>query len=89
MDARSIADELRSESFLPSRGTVDILNTPVPSGVAYREAATHRMPVHRFDARRRGAGPCAAETMAALASELFPHLHAKAQAPARKAEEPA
>jgi chromosome partitioning related protein ParA len=74
VDGRAIADELRSESFLPSKGAITILDTVVPAGVAYREAATHRIPVHRYETRRRGTGPCAAEVMAALTSELFPHL---------------
>lgn len=73
-DGRAIAAELRSESFLPSRGHIGILDTVVPAGVAYREAATLRVPVHRIDSKRRGATPCAAEIMAALARELFPHL---------------
>lgn len=74
LDGRAIAEELRGEAFLPSKGAISILDTMVPAGVAYREAATHRMPVHRYDASRRGVGPCAAEVMAALAAELFPHL---------------
>ncbi len=74
VDARAIAEELRSESFLPSKGGMAILGTAVPASVAYREAATLRVPVHRHDARRRGATPCAAETMRALVAELFPHI---------------
>lgn len=74
VDARAIAEGLRSESFLPSRGAMDILSTPVPASVVYREAATLRMPVHRFETNRRGTGRCAAEVMAALVSELFPHI---------------
>lgn len=74
VDGRAIAAELRSESFLPSRGHIGILDTVVPAGVAYREAATLRVPVHRIDSKRRGATPCAAEIMAALGRELFPHL---------------
>lgn len=75
VDARGIAEELRSEAFLPSRGGMAILDTAVPSSVVYREAATLRVPVHRHDTRRRGAGPCADEVMRALVCELFPHLH--------------
>jgi chromosome partitioning related protein ParA len=74
VDARRIADELRSESFLPSKGAISILETGVPAAVAYRESATAKVPVHRLDPRRRGVTPCAAEVLAALASELFPHL---------------
>lgn len=85
VDGRRIADELRSESFLPSRGAITVLDTGVPAGVAYREAATHRLPVHRYEPRRRGPGPSAAEVMAALVAELFPHLGA---ASAEIGEEP-
>ena len=74
VDARLIADELRSESFLPSKGAMDILDTTIPASVVYREAATHRMPVHRFETKRRGASPCATEVMLELVKELFPHL---------------
>jgi chromosome partitioning related protein ParA len=73
-DARAVADELRSESFLPSKGGMAILDTAVPAAVAYREAATLRLPVHRHDAKRRNASPCANEVMHALVAELFPHL---------------
>ncbi|MBS3953093.1 MAG: ParA family protein [Methylomicrobium sp.] len=74
VDARRIADELRKEAFLPSKGAITILNTVIPNAVAYREAATHKMPVHRFDRSRKGQAPSALETMQALAQELIPHL---------------
>ncbi|MBK1672856.1 chromosome partitioning protein [Ectothiorhodospira shaposhnikovii] len=73
-DARMIARELRQESYAPSRGAIDILDTIVPSTVAYREAATHRMPVHRWEARRSGPTASALDTMTQLVHELFPHL---------------
>ncbi len=76
LDARRIAQELRAESFAPSRGTITILNTAVPATVAYREAATQRVPVHRWEPHRSGATPSAAHTMLALVDELFPHLEA-------------
>jgi chromosome partitioning related protein ParA len=82
VDARLLAAELRSESFLPGRGAITILDTAVPAGVAYREAATLGRPVHRHDPRRKGVAPCGAEVMAALARELFPHLQYPADAPA-------
>jgi chromosome partitioning related protein ParA len=73
-DGRRIAEHLRSESFVPSKGSISILDTVVPTSVAYREAASLRWPVHRHETCRRGVGPCAAEVMAGLARELFPHL---------------
>lgn len=74
VNARLIAEELRSEACLPSKGSIAILETAVPAAVAYKEAATLKMPVHRLDAKRKGSTPCAAETLAALVGELFPHL---------------
>ena len=73
-DARMISHELRQASYAPSRGAISILNTLIPSTVAYREAATHRMPVHRWETRRSGPTASALETMTALVHELFPHL---------------
>lgn len=73
-DARVIADELRRESYGPSRGQITVLDTAVPATVAYREAATHQIPVHRWETRRSGPTPAAAETMRALAAECLPHL---------------
>jgi chromosome partitioning related protein ParA len=73
-DARMISHELRQASYAPSRGAISILNTIIPSTVAYREAATHRCPVHRWELRRQGPTPPATQTMTALVHELFPHL---------------
>jgi len=81
-DARRIAQELRSEFFAPSKGQVSIMETVVPMAAAYPEAATHQMPVHRWDARRRTGATTAADTMMALVSEMLPHL-AGTQLPAR------
>ncbi|MEW7996291.1 MAG: ParA family protein [Candidatus Thiodiazotropha endolucinida] len=73
IDAQRIARELRRESA-PSRGQIRILDTVIPTTVAYREAATSRMPVHRWERRRSGPSSSARETMLALVRELFPHL---------------
>lgn len=73
-DARRIAAELRSESYLPSKGSITILDAAVPASVVYREAATLRTPAHRLDPRRKGQSPCAHEVLYALTVELFPHL---------------
>lgn len=73
-DARRIVQELRGLTFAPSRGTITILDTTVPDTVAYREAATHHQPVHRWEPRRDGPTLSARDTMVALVHELFPHL---------------
>ncbi len=74
LDARQISRELRREAYEPSRGAVTILNTVIPNTVAYREAATARQPVHRWEPYRAGPSPSARSTMLALVHELFPHL---------------
>ena len=66
-DAKTIIEAIRSESFLPSKGAISILETVIPSAVAYREAATRKAPVHQVDPRQ-------AKVIAALAVELFPSL---------------
>ncbi|WP_019591771.1 ParA family protein [Thioalkalivibrio sp. ALE20] len=78
-DGRSIADELRREAYAPSRGKIMILDTTVPATVAYREAATHQVPVHRWEPRRDGPTESGAETMRRLAAELLPHLDIPAE----------
>jgi chromosome partitioning related protein ParA len=75
-EAARIAAELKKESFAPSRGSIRILDTAVPSTVAYREAATARIPIHRFEPKRRGPTPSGREVMMAIVQELFPHLAA-------------
>lgn len=74
IDARRVADGLRKATFAESRGGISMLDTVVPTTVAYREAATARVPVHRWEPQRRGATACALETMVILVQELFPHL---------------
>lgn len=73
VDSRMIAGFVR-ENFSKFSGRVDLLQTVVPYAVAYKEAVTKKLPVHMTDYRRRGAGPCAYETMLALAYELLPDL---------------
>ncbi len=77
VDARIIAEELRRTAFTPSKGAITILETVIPSSVAYREAATLKIPVHRIE-QKTGKGknpmPSAKETMAELARELIPNL---------------
>jgi chromosome partitioning related protein ParA len=79
VDARTIAEELRKASFLPSKGAITILNTVIPNAVAYREAATLKMPVHRLERERKGPTLSARDTMSALAQELIPNLPALAE----------
>lgn len=67
-DAKGIATELRKESYAESRGGITILDCVVPAGVAFREAATRQMPVHRWNRGRP------LQVMTALAAELLPHL---------------
>ena len=73
-DARRIAQELRRESYGPSRCAITILETVVPGTVAYREAATARVPVHQWEPHRVGPTPSARQTLLALVQELFPYL---------------
>lgn len=78
VDARRIAQELCREAYGPSKGAITILETVIPNTVAYREAATARVPVHRWEPQREGPTPSAREAMLALVFELFPHLADKA-----------
>lgn len=73
-EAARIAAELKKESFAPSRGGIRILDVAVPSTVAYREAATAGVPIHRFEPKRRGPTPSGLGVMTAIIHELFPHL---------------
>jgi chromosome partitioning related protein ParA len=73
-EANRIAEELKRESFAPSRGSIRILDTVIPASVAYREAATARMPIHRYEPTRRGPMPSGRDVMTALVRELFPHV---------------
>jgi chromosome partitioning related protein ParA len=68
-DARAIANELSRETYAESRGGIAILEAAIPSSVAYREAATQRQPVHRWDRSKKSL-----EAMTALCAELLPHL---------------
>lgn len=78
VDARLIAQQLKRETYGPSKGSITILDTFIPNTVAYREAATHRIPVHRWEAKRPGPTASARETMLGLVHELFPHLEGTA-----------
>lgn len=73
-NAREIASELRRQCSAAGKGRISILDTVVPATVAYREAATHQVPVHQWEPRRSGPTPSAYETMTTLVRELLPHL---------------
>ncbi|MBK9130026.1 MAG: ParA family protein [Gammaproteobacteria bacterium] len=77
IDARRIAQELRKEAYGPSKGAITILDVVIPNTVAYREAATARVPVHRWEAQRPGPTQSARVAMLTLAHDLFPHLYDK------------
>jgi chromosome partitioning related protein ParA len=72
VDARLITEQLRKASFTPSKGAISILNTTIPNAVAYREAATQKIPVHRLE--KNGSSVSAKDTMMAVAKELIPNL---------------
>ena len=72
MDTRMIICGLR-ETFAGATN-ISILETVVPDRVAYLNAASLGLPVHRIETRqsRQRRSPSALETMQALAIELFP-----------------
>ncbi|MNO94822.1 Sporulation initiation inhibitor protein Soj [compost metagenome] len=72
MDTRMIIQGLR-ETFAEATN-ISVLETVVPDRVAYLNAASLGLPVHRIDTRRsrQQRSPSALETMQALAIELFP-----------------
>ncbi|WP_223569778.1 ParA family protein [Pseudomonas sp. BF-R-26] len=72
MDTRMIIRSLR-ETFVGATN-ISVLDTVVPDRVAYLNAASLGLPVHRIEARRsrERRSPSALETMQALAIELFP-----------------
>ncbi len=85
VDARRIAEKLRKESYGPSRGTIRILDTVVPTTVAYRDAASARVPVHLWESRYSST-PSTRETMLDMVAELFPDLEGAPLASDSKAE---
>jgi chromosome partitioning related protein ParA len=73
-NAAQIAAALRDEIFTEAQGRIRLLDTVIPNLVAYREAASLGVPVHRHESSRPSgrAAPAALETMLALARELLP-----------------
>jgi chromosome partitioning related protein ParA len=74
-DSRMIISGLR-ETFAGAT-SISVLDTVVPDAVAYLNAASHGLPVHRIETRRsrNRRSPSALETMQTLAIELFPEWH--------------
>jgi chromosome partitioning related protein ParA len=75
MDTRMIICGLR-ETFAGATNIL-VLDTVVPDRVAYLNAASLGLPVHRIETRRsrKRRSPSALETMQTLAIELFPEWH--------------
>ncbi len=71
-DARSLLAELRSEFTASDR--VTILDTAIPSAVAYRNAFTARVPAHTVNRVGGARYPSAYEVMHRLVWELQPEL---------------
>ncbi|MGY2146730.1 ParA family protein [Pseudomonas azotoformans] len=87
VDTRMIIRGLR-ETFAGATRIL-ILNTVIPDRVAYLNAASLGLPVHRVETRRsreRGS-PSALETMQALAIELFPEWLEAISTVSRRAED--
>jgi len=75
-DAAAVATVIRG-SYSQLRGQATLLDVVIPSAKAYKEASTLRIPVHRHEDKRKGAGPCAHEVMHRLAFALIPSLHSR------------
>ena len=72
-NATEIAATVRNELFGAADGSIRLLETVIPNLVAYREAASLGIPVHRHE-RKRPSGrtsPAAYETMRDLVAELW------------------
>jgi chromosome partitioning related protein ParA len=81
-DARATAEVLKVACYGPSRGRIMILDTVVPTTVAYREAASAQQPVHRWEPTRHGPTPSGLESMLSLVRELPVGLDKSALSPA-------
>ena len=76
-DSKAIAEQLIHDTFEQTAARISILNTIIPSLVAYRVAATGKIPVHRHN--RRGLN-----TMADLIQEPFRGLQKAVQSFVRR-----
>jgi len=77
------------ESF-PVSTSISVLNTVIPNRVAYVDAASLGLPVHRVETHRPSGrhSPSALETLQALAIELFPEWQAAISTVGPSAEGP-
>ncbi len=66
-DAKQLSEALR-ENIDPSVAT--FLNTVIPAKVAYKTAATLRIPVHQYDSKPGTTSPSAKQVMAQLVKEI-------------------
>lgn len=73
-NASQIAAALRDELLAESRGRIRLSDIAIPNLVAYREAASLGIPVHRHEPNRPTGrtAPAALDTMRALASDVLP-----------------
>ena len=87
VDTRMIIRDLR-ETFAGATRIL-ILNTVIPDRVAYVNAASLGLPVHRIETRRsrKRGSPSALESMQALAIELFPEWREAISTVSRRAED--
>lgn len=88
LDARMIVRGLR-DSF-PAASSIAVLNTVIPNRVAYVNAASLGLPVHRIETSRPSSrrSPSALQTLQALAIELFPEWQAAILRVGPSAEKP-
>ena len=66
-DSEIFANQLTSETFQKSNSRIRILQTYIPQLVAYKNAASQKVPVHRIDQRAK-------LVLCELLSELLPNL---------------
>lgn len=75
-NAKDIAAALRAQFAEEPGESIRLLDTVIPNAVAYREAATLGVPVHRHECVRPTGrvNPSALETLCGFVSEVFPTL---------------
>lgn len=73
-NAAHITEALRQDLFVDAPCRIHLSDTVIPNLVAYREAASLGIPVHRHEAQRSVSrkAPSPLETMRALAGDLLP-----------------
>lgn len=88
LDTRMIVRGLR-DSF-PAASSIAVLDTVIPNRVAYVNAASLGLPVHRIETSRPSSrrSPSALQTLQALAIELFPEWQADISRVGPSAEKP-